>query len=382
MLAGYNSRIMKKPFLGNLSPREFLREYWQKKPLLVRSAFPGFSGLLSPQELAGLACLEEAQSRLVLHKGDRWLLRDGPFADDDFARLPKTKWTLLVQGVNHFLPEAEHLLRKFDFVPHARLDDLMVSYAPKGGSVGPHFDSYDVFLLQGLGQRHWQISAQQDMTLVPDAPLKILQHFQPEQEWTLGPGDMLYLPPRYAHFGVAEGDCMTYSVGFRAPSAQELATQFLAYLQDKIQVDGMYQDPDLAPPKHPAEIGGKMLTQVSRMLAQIRWDRTDVAGFLGQYLSEPKPHVFYEPPKRPLPPKDFTQRCRKQGLKLALTSSMLFHGDTFFINGEICETGAGAHEILRRLADRRCLPPDTQIGPEAEQYLYQWYLLGYLAPGT
>lgn len=373
---------MKKTFLGNISTRQFLHEYWQKKPLLVRNAFPGFSGLLSPQELAGLACLDEAQSRLVQHKGDRWLLRDGPFADHDFAHLPKTKWTLLVQGVNHFLPEAERLLREFDFVPHARLDDLMVSYAPKGGSVGPHFDSYDVFLLQGLGQRHWQISAQQDMTLVPDAPLKILQHFQPEQEWTLGPGDLLYLPPRYAHFGVAEGDCMTYSVGFRAPSAQELATQFLAFLQDRIQVDGMYQDPDLAPQRHPAEIGSKMLNQVRRMLAQIRWDRSDVAQFLGQYLSEPKTHVFFEPPQRPLAPNTFAQRCSKKGLHLALTSNMLFHAGTFFINGETCEVGGSTHEILRDLADRRSLLPGTEIGPEAAQYLYQWYLLGYLAPGT
>ena len=153
MLRRYNVRTMKKHFLGNLSPRQFLREYWQKKPLLVRNAFPGFSGLLSPQELAGLACLEEAQSRLIVQKGARWQLRNGPFDDDDFTRLPRTKWSLLVQGINHFLPEAERLLQEFDFVPHARLDDMMVSYAPKGGSVGPHFDSYDVFLLQGLGHR-------------------------------------------------------------------------------------------------------------------------------------------------------------------------------------------------------------------------------------
>lgn len=370
---------MKKPFLGNLSPRQFLREYWQKKPLLVRNAFPGFSGLLSPQELAGLACLEEAQSRLVQQKGARWQLRNGPFTDEDFTGLPKTKWTLLVQGINHFLPEAERLLQKFDFVPHARLDDLMVSYAPKGGSVGPHFDSYDVFLLQGLGHRHWQIGAQQDITLVPGAPLKILQHFRPEQEWTLGPGDMLYLPPRYAHFGVALDDCMTYSVGFRVPSAEELATQFLVYLQDHIQLQGMYQDPDLAPQRHPAQIGDKMLSQVSRMLAQIRWNRADVARFLGQYLSEPKAHVFFEPPKRPLSPKEFAQRCNKHGLRLAPTSTMLFHGSTFFINGEACEISPAAHEIVCRLADGRCLPPGLSIAGEAAQWLHQWYLHGYLA---
>ena len=243
---------MRLSFLGGLTAQQFLREYWQKKPLLVRNAFPGFTGLLSPDELAGLACLEEAEARLVQNKGDKWLLRRGPFTEEDFQRLPQTRWTLLVQGVNLFLPEGAQLLDQFNFIPRARLDDLMVSYAPKGGSVGPHFDPYDVFLIQGMGHRRWQISTQSDQTLLPGAPLRILQNFQPEQEWITGPGDLLYLPPQCGHYGLAQDHCMTYSVGFKAPYAQELATQFLVHLQDEIKLDGMYQDPDLKTQSHPA----------------------------------------------------------------------------------------------------------------------------------
>ena len=188
---------MKNELLGGLSPRNFLRDYWHKKPLLVRGALPGFQGLLTSSELIEIACREDAQSRLIIRKNGKWQLRQGPFAPHFFSRLPKKQWTLLVQDVNHFLPAARELLLKFNFIPHSRLDDLMVSFAPPGGGVGPHFDSYDVFLLQGMGRRCWQISAQRDKRLVVDAPIKILQKFIPDQEWLLEPGDMLYLPPGY-----------------------------------------------------------------------------------------------------------------------------------------------------------------------------------------
>jgi 50S ribosomal protein L16 3-hydroxylase len=368
------------PPLGGLSARQFLREYWQKKPLLVRNAFPEFNGLLTPECMAGLACEEDTQSRLVQERGGRWELRHGPFDEQDFTSLPKTKWTLLVQGLNHYLPEGERLLQQFSFIPHARLDDLMVSYAPKGGSVGPHFDSYDVFLLQGMGHRRWQISAQQDMTLVPGAPLKILQNFQPEQEWVLGPGDMLYLPPRYAHHGVAQDDCMTYSVGFRAPSAQELVTQFLVYLQDQAQAEGMYEDPDLTLQRHPSLISSAMLRKVSKMLTQIRWDQNDISHFLGQYLSEPKPHIVFERPARPLSLKTFAARAEQHGLHLALTSQMLCHDHTFFINGETYAANNLAYPFLLRLADARLLAANSHIPMDTLEQLHQWYLNGYLAP--
>ena len=346
--------------------------------MLIRNAFPGFTGLLTPQELAGLACLEDAQSRLITQKRERWQLKHGPLQEQDFAKLPNTKWTLLVQGVNHFLPEAERLLQTFNFIPHARLDDLMVSFAPSGGSVGPHFDSYDVFLLQGLGERRWQISAQHDMSLLPNAPLKILQHFAPEQDWLLSPGDMLYLPPRYAHHGVAQNDCMTYSIGFRAPAAQELATQFLIYLQDHLQLEGMYQDPGLKRQKHAGAISASMFKQVAHMLEQIRWGKTDIARFLGQYLSEPKSHIFFEPPRNKLALGEFVRRALKNGVRLDLKSQLLFHDNLFFMNGETSQIGATAHETLASLADNRRLPPGMSWDDATQRLLYQWYGDGYI----
>lgn len=368
-----------KDFLGGLSRAHFLREYWQKKPLLIRNAFPGFTGLLTPQELAGLACLEDAQSRLITQKRERWQLKHGPLQEQDFTKLPKTKWTLLVQGVNHFLPEAERLLQAFNFIPHARLDDLMVSFAPCGGSVGPHFDSYDVFLLQGLGERSWEISAQRDLSLQPNAPLKILQHFLPEQDWLLSPGDMLYLPPHYAHHGVAQNDCMTYSIGFRAPTTQELATQFLIYLQDHLQLEGMYQDPDLKPQKHAGEISANMIKQVAHILKQIRWGKTDIARFLGQYLSEPKSHIFFAPPRsKKLALDEFVRRAYKNGVRLDLKSQLLFHENLFFMNGETSLVGFNTCEILATLADSRRLPPGINWDNDMQRLLYQWYGDGYI----
>ncbi len=258
---------MNKPLalLNNLTPSQFLAEYWQKKPLLIKKHLPDFNGLLSPNELAGLACEDDVLARIISHKKGKWTLKNGPFDDADFTKLPigtskKSDWTLLVQNVNHHLPEAADLLALFNFIPHARLDDLMVSYAPKGSGIGAHVDSYDVFLLQGAGKRNWKISAQKDLSLVENTPLKILQNFKAEQEWTLEAGDMLYLPPQIAHWGVSESDdCMTYSIGFRAPKTQELAHEFLNYLQDNLVQDnfdaeGLYTDADLALQKHPAEI--------------------------------------------------------------------------------------------------------------------------------
>src|SRR5512134_705390 len=301
---------MKSTFPAGLDPARFLRGHWQRKPLLLRRAFPGFAGVLSPRELMRLACRDDVQSRLVLRRGARWELRHGPFRPRDLRALPPRGWSLLVQEVNHFLPAAEELLARFSFLPHARLDDLMVSFAPDGGGVGPHFDSYDVFLLQGPGRRRWRISAQENRELVPNAPLRILRRFRPEQEWVLEPGDMLYLPPRYAHDGVAVGDCMTYSIGFRAPSNQELVTGFLDHLAETVQLPGMYQDPDLSPQRDPARIGEPMLRTVEAAISQLRWGRREILRFLGCNLTEPKPHVFFTPPRPPLPAARFAAACR------------------------------------------------------------------------
>jgi len=368
--------------LGNLSVNEFLRDYWQKKPLLIRGAFPQFNGLLSPEQTIALACGEEVQARLVTQPNGQFELHQSPFTAKNFKGLSKFPWSVLVQGLNHHLPEATELLKHFDFIPHARLDDLMVSYAPKGGGVGPHFDPYDVFLLQGMGHRRWQISTQADRTLIEGAPLRVLKDFKVEQEWVLAPGDMLYLPPQCAHNGVAEDDCMTYSIGFRTPAYQELAEQFLVYLQDRICVEGMYADPDLKTQKHPSEISSAMLKQVEQAIKQVRWDKEDIANFLGCYLSEPKPHIYFDAPEPALSLKKFSALAKSKGLTLDLKTQMLCHEQDIFMNGEATSATGKHYKVLRELADRRELTAlaISDLSADLIEILHQWYLDGFIHP--
>jgi 50S ribosomal protein L16 3-hydroxylase len=368
---------IKLELLGGLTVEEFLREYWQKKPLLIRQAVPGFKGLLNPKQLIELSCLEDAQARLVKQSRGKWELAHGPFEPTEMDKL-RGKWTVLVQGVNHTLPEATELLKRFNFVPHARLDDLMVSYAPKGGGVGPHFDPYDVFLLQGLGHRRWQISTQKDRTLIEGAPLRILKEFHVEQEWVLEAGDMLYLPPQCGHNGIAEDDCMTYSIGFRTPAYQELAEQFLVYLQDRICVDGVYADPNLNRPVHPSEIGADMLHQVTHAIHKVQWDSEDIANFLGSYLSEPKPHIYFDAPSKPLSIARFEQALKTHEIALDLKTQMLCRGNSVFINGESHQVGKGSYRALRELADNRQLTSTGKLTREAVALIYEFYLDGYV----
>lgn len=367
----------KLSLLGGLTIEEFLRDYWQKKPLLIRQAVPGFKGLLDPKQLIELACLEEAQARLVKQSRSAWFLEHGPFDRGEMSKL-RGKWTVLVQGVNHALPEATELLKQFNFIPHARLDDLMVSYAPKGGGVGPHFDPYDVFLLQGLGHRRWQISTQEDRSLIPGAPLRILQKFDVEQEWVLEAGDMLYLPPQCGHNGIAEDDCMTYSIGFRTPTYQELAEQFLVYLQDRISVEGVYADPDLKAQKHPSEIGDAMLEQVGKAIKKIQWDKEDIANFLGSYLSEPKPHVYFDAPVKPLSAQRFSDRLATRKIELNRKTQMLCSGKMVFINGDSIKVGKACYRILRELADTRELSAGSNFPGKTVELLYEFYLEGFI----
>jgi 50S ribosomal protein L16 3-hydroxylase len=341
--------------LNQLTPAEFLAEYWQKKPLLIRQAIPNFEGLLTPNELAGLACEEEVQSRIVQYLDNTWHLQHGPFEEDDLTSLPEKDWSLLVQSVNHHLPEAAELLNQFNFIPHARLDDLMVSYAPTGGSVGPHMDAYDVFLLQGSGKRRWKINPQPDLTLIDNLPLRILKHFEAEQEWVLEPGDMLYLPPNVAHHGISEDDdCMTYSIGFRVPKTQELIQGFLEHLQDTIQAEGLYRDADLSYQQHPAEISDAMITKIEAMLQQITWNTSTVSDFIGRYLTEPKPDVIFEPTEA-MAVDAIAQQLAAQSLRLDLKSLLLFYQDRFYINGEPLVVPAHIQKKVRELADNRFL---------------------------
>ncbi len=365
--------------LGGMTAESFLRDYWHKQPLLVRQALPGFGRQLSPGGLRRLACDADAESRLVRNVRGRWRLDHGPFARDVLEGLPKRGWSLLVSGVNHWLPYGDELLRAFCFVPYARLDDLMVSLAPPGGGVGPHFDSYDVFLIQGLGTRRWEISDQDDLEVEEGAPLRILKRFVARQSWVLEPGDMLYLPPRLAHNGVALAECMTWSIGFRAPSHQEIATAFLAYLQDRQEQSGRYADPDLLPPAHPAELPQAMVERLGAVIRGIRWGKAEIVDFLGSYLSEPKPNVFFDPPSRPMSVERFAQAARKRGVRLDPRTRLLFSGKAYFINGERMDPSAALRRPLTRLADHRALEPSA-IGNDLLPTLHEWYRAGFLHP--
>jgi 50S ribosomal protein L16 3-hydroxylase len=369
---------VKASFLAGLSPHGFLRRHWQKKPLLARGAMSECSGIVSYRDVTGLAQREDVESRLITREHGRWSVRHGPFTRRDVGRLPATGWTLLVQGVDEALPRARELLRRFAFIPYARLDDLMVSYAAPGGGVGPHYDSYDVFLIQGEGTRRWAVSGQTDLALVRDAPLKILRRFRPEHVWDVQPGDVLYLPPRHAHDGVAVTPCITYSVGFRAPSAQELATRFLEFMQDRVALEGMYEDPDLRPTARPARIDERMIERAARTLDRLAWSRADVREFIGRYLSEPKPHVRYSPPATPLRPSEFERRAARRGVRLAPATRMLFSGRRLYINGEAQSVGKAAAAVLSRLADARELQPAEKLDAEARRLVYEWYRAGYI----
>jgi 50S ribosomal protein L16 3-hydroxylase len=374
---------MTTPFLKNLfggmSVRQFLDEYWQKKPLLVRKAIPGFTGLLSRDELFELACNEEAESRFVSQAGGRWTIEHGPFTRERFRRAKKP-WTTLVQGLNLLLPEADRLMREFRFIPYARLDDLMVSYANDGGGVGPHFDNYDVFLIQGIGRRRWRIGNQKDQRLIEGLPLRILKDFRPKHDWVLEPGDLLYLPPEWAHDGIAMGECMTYSVGFRTVPTQELAEQFLMFLAERVDMPGRYADPGLALQRHPAEIGPAMVKRVGEMLADIRWNDAMVKEFLGNTLTEPKAQVFFERPVRPLSAARFATVADKRGVRLDSRTQMLFCGNAFFINGESTAVPASDRTVFRRLADERMLATLSDVSADGKALLHDWYRCGFLIP--
>lgn len=373
--------MKKMTLLGGLTSAQFLRDYWHKKPLLIRQAIPDFKPILSRDALFGMAAQDEVESRLITHVKQKWQMVHGPIAD--LPPLKQRDWTLLVQGVNLHDDAADRLLRKFRFIPDARLDDLMISFATDAGGVGPHFDSYDVFLLQAHGQRRWRISSQEDLSLIDGMPLKILRHFQAEEEFVLEPGDMLYLPPHYAHDGIAIGECMTYSIGFRAPSYQELGEAFLQFMADTIDLEGRYADPDLAPSKHPAEISRSMLAQVAAQLNKVQFTETDITIFLGEFLSEPKTNVFFDPPAPAWTFARFTKTAKKRGIRLSRKSRMLYRQKHVFINGESFAVPVGDKKLLSDLADLRELegPAFAAASDDVLESFYTWYQDGWLVLG-
>lgn len=348
----------------------------------MRAAVPGFAGLFTPAALMKLAARDDVHSRLIVRERGQWSLAHGPFTRSAFRSLPARGWTLLVSGVNFHDDGADALLRRFAFLPFARLDDVMASYAVEGGGVGPHFDSYDVFLLQGFGRRRWRYGRQADLALRPHLPLKVLRRFAPTASHVLSPGDMLYLPPDCAHDGTAIGECTTYSIGFRARSAQDLATAFLDFLRDDLALPGRYADSDLAATSEPARIDPRMRERSMALLARIRWDATTVARFLGCHLTEPAPEVAFDRPRAPLSRSAFARRIAQRGLRLDRRTLLLYDERRLYINGEEAATPAGG-TMLRALANHRALPARAcAVAPDATlTLLHDWYRDGFATPG-
>lgn len=369
--------------LGGLSPQLFMKRYWQKKPLLVRQAIADFKPLLDRAQLFELAAREDVQARMVIQepaKTPGWRFKHGPFERRALPALKRPGWTVLLQGVDLHHDALHDLMNKFRFVPDARLDDLMISYATEGGGVGPHFDSYDVFLLQAQGRRRWRIGRQKDLTLQPDVPLKILANFVPEQEFVLEPGDMLYLPPRYAHDGVAMGECMTYSIGFRQPNRGELARELLQRLtedaEDLVGVSA-YRDPHQVAVGQPGEIPVQMIEFARDALQGALRDPDALGRALGEYLTEPKANVWFETTESGT----MQSEGETEGqVRLDRRTKMMFDARHIFINGESFRASGRDATLMRRLADQRCLSRQDlgRTSAEARSLLHTWSEAGWL----
>ena len=326
---------MRSRLLGGLAPRTFLRRHWQKRPLFVRAALPDFRGVIADRALCALAARDDVESRIV----ERGRTLHGPFRDVSSKR---KNWTILVSGVNLHVPAADELLRRFQFIPQARLDDVMVSYATRGGGVGPHVDSYDVFLLQGPGRRRWRVG---------------------RREYVAEPGDLLYVPPGVRHDGVALEACQTYSIGFRAPRGAELGAAFLDWLHERGLPDALYRDPGLKPTARPGRIPAGMVDFAFRTFKRITWSKMDLVDFLGRYLTTPKPHVVF-------------RKSSSKGARVRLDgkTQLLYAGERFFINGEALHAKGRRAGVLRKLADERAL---LAAGPLAS-LISGWQKLGWL----
>ncbi len=381
--------------LGGLTPAQFMKTYWQKKPLLIRQAIPGFKSPISVAALKKMSKQDEVESRLIQREKDQWQMDCGPF-----NRLPKAStpdWTLLVQSVDIHDDAACALMNQFRFVPDARLDDLMISLATVGGGVGPHFDSYDVFLLQAHGRRRWQFGQQSDLSLVDGLPLKILSDFVPEQELILEPGDMLYLPPQAAHDGVALDECMTISIGFRAPDEAALARGMLEAAADQIvaraglasgpygepplpgpKLDALYRDPKQVATDHPAEIPEGLIQTAVKAVSKIKFDEALAHRFLGCWLTEPNQAAVFDSYEDAGDEDD--DAAPYTHWVLDRRTRMLYRGKQLFINGEVAAVNAEAG--LKILADERALagnnPAAKKFSQDAVEALADWLDAGWI----
>ena len=376
--------------LGGISPAEFMRKYWQKKPCIIRNAISNFKPLLSRQELFALSQNQDVESRLIVSNGDKWSLAHGPMTAKQIPSIKKPNWTLLVQGVDLHDSAVNELKNRFRFAPDARLDDLMISYATDGGGVGPHFDSYDVFLLQAHGTRRWRIGKQKDGTLQANVPLRILSNFKPELSFDLEPGDMLYLPPRYAHDGVAIGECMTYSIGFKVPKQVDLGRELLLRYADavdeenlpdeelrkpvKLKPEVLYRDADQEATPNPALIPNALHEFAQQAIAKAMADPDALARHLGEHLSEPKSNVWFDAPEGAV------KLSRKRGVKLALQSQMMFDARHIFLNGESWRAAGKDAKLMQKLANQRILDASdlAKASEDAIGLLQDWLEQGWL----
>jgi 50S ribosomal protein L16 3-hydroxylase len=349
---------------------EFLRDYWQKRPLLIRQAIPNFESPISPDELAGLACEEHVESRIIMEKGGKtpWQLRNGAFTEKDFSRLPQTHWTLLVQEVNRHVPEIADILDLFNFVPSWRVDDLMISYAPQHGSVGPHIDSYDVFLLQAKGLRRWQISREVGEFL-PDLDLKILKKFQAEETWILAPGDMLYLPPNVAHHGVALEECMTFSIGFLAPTHTEMLNDYVQNVTAQMDKDLRYTDPELTLPKDNGEITPQTLEKIQQIIRGLSLDNHSINQWFGQFISQSRGGSDYECPEPEFDSVEWLEEYQGAGF-MRRAARMMFIRDgenvTLFAEGQAIPLSPSLAFAAPLLSQQRDFPFEELKKPLSE----------------
>lgn len=373
--------------LGGLTPSQFMKRHWQKKPLLVRQAMPGVRPPVDRRALFEMAERDDVESRLIVQHMPKaagklaktkvqtpWQLKHGPLSRRSLPALSQPSWTLLVQSLDLHVPQAHEMLQPFRFIPDARLDDLMMSYATEGGGVGPHYDSYDVFLVQVHGRRRWRIGRLKDDSLVPGLPLKILQHFEPEQEWVLEPGDMLYLPPQWAHDGIAEGgECMTCSVGFRVPDRSGLAAEILLRVSESVDdsVRVLYRDPSQVATCQPACMPADLQTFAQAAVTRALQSPHAVTMALGEIMTEPKPKVWFEPGQGLLP---------GHGVRLDPRTRMLYDERCIYVNGESWRATAHQGRLLRLLADQRQLSASAldQAGPDVVELLSQWAEDGWL----
>ena len=364
--------------LGGLTASQFMRKHWQKKPLLVRQAIPDFKAAIPRAELLAMTGQEGVESRLIQHLEDgSWKLSHGPLSRRSLPALNKPGWTVLVQGVDTHDDKVHELLQQFRFVPEARLDDLMISFATDQGGVGAHFDSYDVFLLQAHGKRRWRIGRQKDFTLQPDVPLKILANFEAEEEFVLEPGDMLYLPPKWAHDGVAEGECMTYSIGFRAPAREELGRELLLRMSDEPDEPEdpvIYRDNKQDAVSNPGEIPAGMLDFARQALERAMAEPLALERALGEYLSDPKANVWFEPG---------AQNGMFESVVLDKRTRMMYDAKHIFINGESYLAAGKDAVLMRKLADHRALSRAdlAKASDDALELLSVWFDDGWVRQG-